>query len=93
MVGPTIQQYLFQFLIRFRLHQVALLADIAKMYRQIALSREAQDSHRILWREDPSKPIEQFRVTRVTYGIASSAFHSTRSLVVVGNLCNSKEIK
>ena len=92
MVGPTIQQDLFSILIRFRLHQVALSADIAKMYRQIALSKEAQNFHRILWREDPSKPIEQFRMTRVTYGIASSAFHSTRSLVEVGNLCKNEEI-
>ena len=82
---------LFSILIRFRL-QVALSADIAYMYRQIALSKEAQDFHRILWSEDPSKPIEQFRMTRVTYGIALSAFHSTRSLVEVGNLCNNKEI-
>ena len=92
MVGPTIQQDLFSISIRFRLHQVALSADIAKMYRQIALSKVAQDFHRILWGEDPSKPIEQFRMTRVTYGIASSAFYSTRSLVEVGNLCDNKKI-
>ena len=92
MVEPMIQQGLVSILITFRLHQVALSADIAKLYRQIALSKEAQDFHRILWKEDPSKLIEQFRMTRVTYGIASSAFHSTRSLVEVGNLCNNKEI-
>ena len=34
MAGPQLQKDLFELLIRFRFHQVALIADIAKMYRQ-----------------------------------------------------------
>ena len=33
MVGATLQKDLFGILIRFRFHQLALFADIAKMYR------------------------------------------------------------
>ena len=87
MVGPTVQQDLFSILIRFRLHKVALSGDIAKMYRQIALDPAAKDFHRLLWRDSNTDFIKQFRMTRVTYGIASSAFHSTRSVVEVANLC------
>ena len=87
MVGPTVQQDLFSILIRFRLHKVALSGDIAKMYRQIALDPAAKDFHRLLWRDSNTDFIKQFRMTRVTYGIASSAFHSTRSVVDVANLC------
>ena len=34
MVGPTVQEDLFSFLIRFRTHKVALSGDIAKKYRK-----------------------------------------------------------
>ena len=93
MVGPTVQEDLFSILIRFRTHKVALSGDIAKMYRQIALSHCAKDFHRILWRDSPEEPIKQYRMTRVTYGIASSAFHSTRSLVEVANRCKDESLQ
>ena len=48
MVGPTVQEDMFSILIRFRFHKVGLSADIAKMYRQIALESVAKDFHRIL---------------------------------------------
>ena len=80
LVGPKIQDYLFDILLRFRTHKVALSADVAKMYRQIALAKPHQDFHRILWRGNTSSPIQHYRMTRVTYGIASSSFHSIRAL-------------
>ena len=91
-VGPTIQQDLFSLLVRFRLQRVALTADIAKMYRQIVLDTSARDFHRFLWREDPNQPIQQFRMTRVIYGITSAAYHSVRALVEVSNRCSDTDI-
>lgn len=35
MVGPCIQEDLFNIIFRFRIHQVVLTADVAMMYRQI----------------------------------------------------------
>ena len=49
------------------------------MYRQIALSKEAKDFHRIVWRPDPNEELQHLRMTRVTYGIRSSSYHSIRS--------------
>ena len=83
MVGPKIQKDLFSILVRFRLHQVALSADIAKMYRQVELDKEDKDYHRLLWKDPNSEAIETYRMTRVTYGIASSSFHSIRPLQVL----------
>ena len=83
MVGPTVQKDLFSILIRFRMHQVALSADIAKMYRQVELEEEDRDYHRILWKHQNSTEVRHYRMTRVTYGIASSAFHSIRPLQVL----------
>ena len=61
------------------------------MYRQVALDVPDKDFHRIIWRERKDVPMHIFRMTRVTYGIASSSFHSTRCLKEVAKrTCNSK---
>ncbi len=36
--------------------------------------------HRIVWREDPNKPIQDYRLLTATYGTASRPFHATRVL-------------
>ena len=76
MVGPKIQKDLFNILIRFRMYPVALSADIAKMYRQMQLDAEDKDYRRLRWKEPNSTDIRTFRMTCITCGIASSAFHS-----------------
>ena len=78
--GPTLQPDFFDLLIRFRQYMIGMTADIARMYRQIALAANAKPFHRILWRDEPTQKIEHLQMTRVTYGIASSAYHSIRSL-------------
>ena len=50
MVGPELQKNLFGTLTRFWFHQVALSADIAKMYRQVQLDDEDMDFQRVLWK-------------------------------------------
>ena len=42
------------------------------MYRQVELDKEDKDYHRLFWKDPNSEAIETFRMTRVTYGIASS---------------------
>ncbi|XP_021966495.1 uncharacterized protein LOC110861676 [Folsomia candida] len=86
MVGPTIQDSLTDLLTRFRIHKIAFVADVAKMYRQILLSSPDREFHRILWREDPSKPVQHFRLRTVTYGTAAAPFLATRVLEEVATL-------
>ena len=94
MVGPKLQDDLFDILIRFRFFKVAMSADVAKMYRQVELQKCDRDFHRILWRFSGKKEIETFRMTRVTYGVASSSFHSIRFLSECGNFeTTPKEVK
>ena len=80
MGGAKQQDDIFGILLRFQLHVVALSADIEKMYRQIALSKEAKDFHRIVWRPDPNEELQHLRMTRETHGVRSSSYHSIRSL-------------
>ena len=81
MLGPTVQKDLFGIFIRFPMHPVPLSANIAKTYRQVELE-EDRGYHRILRKHQNSTEFMHYRMTRVTYGIASSAFHSIRSLQV-----------
>ncbi|XP_063727265.1 uncharacterized protein LOC134854837 [Symsagittifera roscoffensis] len=48
MVSPTVQDDLYSIIMRFRFYPNALSADIAKMYRQVALEDKSKDFHRIL---------------------------------------------
>ena len=80
LLGPRLQDDVFDILIRFRLHQYALSVDVAKMYRQVGLDKSDRDFHRILWRDYVTDEIRELRMTRVTYGVASSSYHSTRAL-------------
>ena len=80
MVGPKTQDNLLDIILRFRFFPIVLSADIEKMYRQVALQQPDKDFHRLLWRNNSTEDIGHYRMTRVTYGIASSAHHATRAL-------------
>ena len=74
MVGPTVHPSLIEVLIRFRMHRIALVADISKMYRAIELTPSDRDLHRFTWRSSPDATLQDFRMTRVTFGVSSSSF-------------------
>ena len=93
MVGPQLQKDLFGILIRFRFHQVALTADIAKMYRQVQLDDEVKDYHRVLWKNPNDTELKTYRMTRVTYGIASSSYDSIRPLKALANSCTNSNLR
>ena len=49
MNGPTIQDKLFEHLLRFRTYVYVLIADIEKMYRQIVIHPDDHKFQRIFW--------------------------------------------
>ena len=53
--------------------------DISRMYRAVALDQSDKDLHRFVWRKDPSEPLKDNRVTRVTFGVSVSSF--------IANMC------
>ncbi|XP_055621927.1 uncharacterized protein LOC129765547 [Toxorhynchites rutilus septentrionalis] len=80
MVGPVIQDDLFSLIVRFRIHKIAIIADIEKMFRQIGIHPSDHPLHRILWRNSSQEPIRTFELTTVTYGTASAPYLATRCL-------------
>ena len=45
---------LFHILVKFRLHPIALVADIEKVFLMIGITEEDRDKLRFLWFENPN---------------------------------------
>lgn len=80
LVGPTVHSSLIDVLLHFRLHRIALTADISKMYRAIELVESDRDLHRFVWRSDQDEPLKDYRMTRVTFGVSASSFAANISV-------------
>ena len=76
MVGPTVHSPLVDVLLRFRFHRVALITDVSKMYRAVVLTRDDRDLHRFVWRDSPDVPLQDYRMTRLTFGVSASSFRA-----------------
>ncbi|XP_062541543.1 uncharacterized protein LOC134209562 [Armigeres subalbatus] len=90
LTGPVIQDDLLDLMIRFRKHTVALVADVAKMYRQVRIHPDDTPLQRILWRSAPTSPIQIFELQTVTYGLSPSSFIATRVLKQLASDVGSK---
>ena len=93
LVGPVVQEELLTLIIRFRKYEIALIADIEKMYRQVTMNPTDRHLQRILWRFDNSQPIRTYELGTVTYGLAPSAFLATRTLIQLANDEGDKYLK
>ncbi|GFY51167.1 integrase catalytic domain-containing protein [Trichonephila inaurata madagascariensis] len=60
--------------------QIAVCADLEKMFHQIKISSEDTNWQRILWRDNPKEPVKEYRLTTVTYGTSCAPYLSTRTL-------------
>ena len=74
LVGPTIHPPLIDVLLRFIVHRIGLIADVSKMYRAIQLTKPDRDLHRFVWRSKPEDVHQDYRMTRVTFGVSASCF-------------------
>ena len=74
MIGPNVHPPLLDVLLRSRLHEVALTADISKMYRAVELAEDDKDHHRFVWRNRLDEPLVDYRMKRVTFGVSASSF-------------------
>lgn len=75
--GPKFDQRIFDLLLRFRMHRVAVIADIEKAFLMVSMAKDDRDSLRFLWVDDVLKEnprIMTFRFTRVVFGVSSSPF-------------------
>ncbi|XP_062699619.1 uncharacterized protein LOC134284635 [Aedes albopictus] len=79
-VGPVVQDDLLSIILRFLTYPVALVGDIAKMYRQVTLHPDDCPLQRILFRFSKETQVQTYELQTVTYGLAPSSFLATRTL-------------
>lgn len=80
MIGPKLQADLRHTVLRWRVHSIALVADIVKMYRQVRIAEEDTMFQRIVWRENLESEIQDFELLTVTFGTASAPYLAVRAL-------------
>ena len=75
--GPNLLPLLFDILIRFRVHKIALTADIEKAFLNVSIKPEQRKMLKFLWidsieSDDPC--IVVYRFCRLVFGLISSPF-------------------
>ncbi|CAG7722444.1 unnamed protein product, partial [Allacma fusca] len=79
-VGPRTQPDLVVIILRWRMWILVMGSDAKEMFQQFRVHTDDQDLQRILWREDSSDPVEEWRLTTVTPGQTAASFLATRAL-------------
>ncbi|XP_015122249.1 uncharacterized protein LOC107044744 [Diachasma alloeum] len=78
LVGPTIQNTIFEQVLRFRTHRYVITADIEKMYRQILIHLDDRQFQRVLWPYQGK--LRTFQLNTVTFGTAAAPFLAIRTI-------------
>lgn len=84
LTGPSLYPPLTSIINSFRLHEIAMTADVTKMYRQISIALEDRDYHRFV-HCDSGGVIRDYRMTRVTFGVKSSPYLASQVLQQVAD--------
>lgn len=80
LIGERRQDNLTDILLRFRLHRIALTADIKQIYRQILIEPKQRMLQLILWRESPKVPMKVYMLNTVTYGMRHAPHSAIRAV-------------
>lgn len=81
LVGEKLQDDLANLIMRFRCHQVAVTADIKKMYLQVRINPSQWDLQRIFWRPNSDLDILEYWLTVVTFGMSSAPHCAVRAMI------------
>ena len=82
LVGPTMHSSLHNVLLHFRLYHIALTADVSRMYCAVFLDSPDKNLHHFFWHSSPPRPLCDYQMTHVTFGVAASF---TMNMVVKQN--------
>ncbi|CAG5022255.1 unnamed protein product [Parnassius apollo] len=78
--GPNLQQDLQKLILEWRQYKFAYTADIEKKFRQIWLKEGHQQYQKIIWRDDPEEPLQEYQLTTVTYGTKTAPYLAMMTL-------------
>uniref|UniRef100_A0A0A1WIS4 RNA-directed RNA polymerase n=1 Tax=Zeugodacus cucurbitae TaxID=28588 RepID=A0A0A1WIS4_ZEUCU len=91
--GPKLQGDIFDIILKWRLWEIVITADVEKMFRQIKIAKKDQEYHRIVWRENNMQKMDEYELTTVTYGTASASYLAVRKLIEIANKCPNKKLQ
>eukprot|EP00794_Sanderia_malayensis_P010465 gene10465-11562_t len=75
--GPKLQCSLFDVLLRFRRHPVAIVCDIGEMYLRFLIPEADRPYHRFLWRNhEQERDPDEYEFNRVVFRVTSSPFQA-----------------
>lgn len=80
-VGPTLQLDLVLLILRWRIFKFVFNSDITQMYRQIRVDPKHTPLQRILFRDSPSKPVQDYELQTVTFGVNCAPYLAIRTLL------------
>lgn len=66
-VGPRLNQKILEILLRFRVHRIAVIADIEKAFLMVSIAGKDRDVLRFLWFKDACADQKELRFTRVVF--------------------------
>ncbi|XP_058974711.1 uncharacterized protein LOC131800873 [Musca domestica] len=90
--GPKLQRDIFDIITKWRTWRFVVSADVERIFRQINIDEEDQEYQYVFWRNSKTEPVQQYKLTTVTYGTASDPFLAVKSLIEIGNRCKNQKI-
>ena len=75
--GPPMSPLIYDILLRFRAYQMALTADIEKVFLNVSVAPSDQDYLRFLWVNDITSDepeLQVYKFARVVFGVSASPF-------------------
>jgi len=75
LTGPNYIPHLFDMMVKFRIHPVALVADIEKAFLMVGINERDRDMLRFLWfanAKEPDPDIVELRFCRLVFGLRPS---------------------
>ncbi|XP_075150623.1 uncharacterized protein LOC142224721 [Haematobia irritans] len=80
-VGPTLQQDLVLLIVRWRLFKYVFNCDITQMYRQIRVDSSHAPLQRIVFRDSPTRTVQDYELQTVTFGVNCAPYLAIRTLL------------
>lgn len=86
LTGQKLQRDIRDVLFNWRQYPFSLTGDIEKMYLMFKISPKHHQYQKIVWRFNETDPIEDFILTRATFGTSCAPFLAMRSLLYIADL-------
>ena len=56
------------------------MTDVSRMCWTTLLPGDQRDLHRFIWRTDTTQPLQDYRMTRLTFGVSASSFAANMTM-------------